>query len=110
MGPSVRDWTLWVSTTLATIPASLVVWFIGGVAMCGEEVYITPPGSVGYSLCNALVEPIAPWVALASIPTLLTAIGGFIALRRRTWRLLWVLLVGAYLLAFLIVLAFLASF
>jgi hypothetical protein len=110
MHPSVRAWTLWVVATLATIPASIVVWFIGGMGMCGEEVYDTPPGSVGGSLCSALVRPVAPWTTLAAIPTLLAAFAGFIAIRRRRLSLLWVLFGGAYLLALLIALAFLASF
>jgi hypothetical protein len=110
MSASVRDWALLVVVTVATIPASAFVWFIGGGSMCGEETYNTPPGSVGYSLCGALVEPIAPWATLAAIPTILVAVGGVLAIRRGRAYLLMVFLGSVYLLALLVALAFTASF
>jgi hypothetical protein len=110
MSMSRRDWTLWAVATLTTVPASLFVWLIGGMGMCGEETYDTPPGSVGDSLCSALVEPVVPWMLLALIPTVLTAVSSFGAVRRRDLGVVWMLIGGAYLLAFLMALAFLAEF
>jgi hypothetical protein len=85
---SVRKWQearlVWVLATLAMFPASLFLWFVGGTGACGEEVYDTPPGSLGDSMCQALVDPIAPWALLASTPLLIVALGGFVALRRES--------------------------
>ena len=68
---------------VAAVPASAVLWFVGGEAWCGEETYNTPPGSAGDALCTTLVEPIFPWATLAAVPFLAAAIGGVIAIRRR---------------------------
>jgi hypothetical protein len=85
---SVRKWQearlVWILATLAMFPASLFLWFVGGTGACGEEVYDTPPGSLGDSMCQALVDPIAPWALLASTPLLIVALGGFVALRRES--------------------------
>jgi hypothetical protein len=51
------------------------------------EDYDTPPGSVGDTLCTALVEPIVPWALLASAPFLAALVGGFVGIRRRNRRL-----------------------
>lgn len=110
MSASVREWALLAVVTVATIPASAFLWFIGGMSMCGEETYNTPPGSVGDSLCGALVEPIAPWATLAAMPTILVAVGGVLAIRRGRGNLLMVFLGSLYLLALLIALAFTAGF
>ena len=110
MSASARDWALLVVVTVATIPASAVVWFVGGMSMCGEESYTTPPGSVGDSLCGALVRPVAPWVAVAALPTIVVAAGGIGTIRRGRANLLWLFLGGAYLLTLLTSVAFTASF
>jgi hypothetical protein len=78
---------IWVLATLAMFPASLFLWFVGGTSACGEEVYDTPPGSLGDAMCQALVDPVAPWALLASTPLVIVALGGFIALRRENRRL-----------------------
>jgi hypothetical protein len=57
------------------------------MGFCGEEVYDTPPGSIGDALCGALIEPVWPWALVASIPTLLALVGGFVGLRLRNPRL-----------------------
>jgi hypothetical protein len=67
------------------LPASFVFWWVGAQSSCGGEVYDTPPGSLGDTLCGSLVEPIVPWAAIASAPLLIAAVGGFIALRRQRW-------------------------
>lgn len=81
------DWrkalAVWVTATLAAVPTSGLLWFVGGYALGGEEVYDTPPGSVGDSLCTALVEPIVPWALLASVPFLAALVGGFLGIRLR---------------------------
>jgi hypothetical protein len=68
---------IWVLATLAMFPASLFLWFVGGMGACGAEVYDTPPGSLGDSMCHALVDPIAPWALIASTPVVIVALGGF---------------------------------
>jgi hypothetical protein len=94
-----RMWAIWGVVTLLTVPVSFILWWVGGTAMCGEEVYNTPPGSAGDSLCDALVEPVAPWAALAALPTLLAAAGGFAALRLDRRRLFFFSLIAPFLLA-----------
>jgi hypothetical protein len=81
-----RPWVLWISGTIASVPISYVVWWFWGMGFCGEEVYDTPPGSVGDALCGALIEPVWPWALVASTPTLLALIGGFVGLRLRNPR------------------------
>jgi hypothetical protein len=68
---------------VAAVPASAVLWLVGGQAWCGEETYNTPPGTAGDALCTNLVEPIVPWASLAAIPILVASIGGVVAIRRR---------------------------
>jgi hypothetical protein len=76
------------------------------MSFCGEEVYNTPPGSMGDALCTALIEPVWPWALVASTPTLLAVIGGFLGLRARNPRVFrfsllapWVIGVLGFLLA-----------
>ena len=78
-----KAWALWVIAVVAAVPASAVLWLVGGQAWCGEETYNMPPGTAGDALCARLVEPIVPWASLAAIPFLVAAIGGVVAIRRR---------------------------
>jgi hypothetical protein len=82
-----RPWGLWVLGTLAALPVSYVVWWFWGAGFCGEEVYITPRGSTGDALCTAVIEPVWPWALVASTPTLLALVGGFLGLRLRNRRI-----------------------
>jgi hypothetical protein len=97
----VTDWrrarAVWVIATLVAVPASAMLWFAGGYAFCGEEVYDTPPGSAGDTLCRALVEPIVPWALLASVPFFATFLGGFVGIRLRSRRLFVVALSAPFL-------------
>jgi hypothetical protein len=83
-----RRWVLWLCGTVATLPVSYVVWWFWGMGFCGEEVYDTPPGSTGDAICAAMIEPVWPWALVASTPTLLALVGGFVALQLRSPRLL----------------------
>jgi hypothetical protein len=105
-----RMWAIWGVVTFLTVPVSFILWWAGGTAMCGEEVYDTPPGSVGESLCDALVEPVAPWAAVAALPTLVAAAGGFAGLRLRRRRLFFFSLITPFVLALLSVQVFLVVF
>ena len=80
------------------------------MAACGEETYDTPPGTVGDSLCQTLVEPVVPWALLAAIPFLLSAAGGAWALREQDRRLLLVSTIVPGLLVVIAVFAFTAAF
>jgi hypothetical protein len=102
--------TLWIAVTLAAMPASFWLWFIGGTGMCGEEVYDTRPGSVGDTLCTALVEPVVPWASLAAVPVAIAAVGGFIGLRLGRRRFFYFALAAPFVLAFGGTLALLAVF
>jgi hypothetical protein len=84
---SARAWMSWVLCTAATLPVSYVLWWFWGMGFCGEEVYDTPPGSTGDALCGVLVDPVWPWALVASTPTLLALVGGFVGLRLRNPRL-----------------------
>ena len=97
-------------TTLAAAAGSAFLWFVGGQGMCGEEVYDTPPGSAGDTLCQSLVGPVAPWAAIAALPLMLAAIGGLIAIGLESRRLFFVALVAPLLLVVVGVLATLALF
>jgi len=81
---------MWYVVLGATVLASAFLWMTGGYAACGMEVYDTPPGSLRDSFCNTLVEPVVPWVSLAALPFALSLLGGVVALRRRSARLLTV--------------------
>lgn len=89
-----RAWVVWVMAMVVAAPASAVLWLVGAGAFCGEEIYDTPPGSVGDTLCNALVKPILPWALLASVPLVAALVGGFIGIRLRS-RGLFVLALSA---------------
>jgi hypothetical protein len=75
------EWAWWSVATLAAVPASAVLWFVVGQGWCGTEVYDTPRGSAGDSLCTALVKPVFPWALLASLPFFAVLVGGFIGIR-----------------------------
>jgi len=105
-----RIWALWGVATVLTVPFSFILWWIGGMGMCGSEIYETPPGSVGDSLCEALVEPVAPWAAIAALPTLLAAAGGFAGVRLGRRRLFYFSLITPFVLAVLGVQVFLIIF
>jgi hypothetical protein len=90
-----RAW--WIVATLASVPASALLWLVGGMAACGGEVYDTPPGSIGDSFCRSVVDPAVPWVSIASIPVWVAAVGGVIAIRLRSRRLLFAALTAPFL-------------
>jgi hypothetical protein len=73
-----------------------LLWFLGGQASCGEEVYDTPPGSAGDTFCTVLVQPVVPWASLAALPFVLAAIGGFIGIRLRDRRLFLAALIAPF--------------
>jgi hypothetical protein len=100
----------WVVAVTALAPASLVLWWFGGMAMCGEEIYDTPPGSFGQRACDALVHPVVPWVAISSVPAAGALALGAIALHRRSARLLKVAIAVPFLLIVCAIFTFLAVF
>ena len=108
MMDSRRAWRLWLVVTLSTVPVSLSLWWIGGVSICGEEVYDTPPGSAGDTVCTALIHPIVPWALIAASPTLLVVVGGVIGIRRRHRDLFRLALVAPFFVAVVGILASLA--
>ena len=95
---------------LFAVPASLVVWWIGGQAACGEETYDTPPGSFGDTLCRNLVEPVLPWAVLAALPLLTALVVGILGIRTESRRLLVVAVTAPSAMAFVAVAAALAVF
>lgn len=80
-------WGLWAAAMLLAIPASVLLWFVGGMASCGEEAYDTPLGSTGDTFCKTLVEPVVPWLVLAALPFVIVLAGGLVGIRRRSRRL-----------------------
>jgi hypothetical protein len=97
-------------TTLASVPASAFLWFVGGMAACGGEVYDTPPGSLGDRFCGSLVDPVVPWASIAAVPIAVAGIGGLIAIRIRSRRLLVIALTAPFVMAGVGTLAALAIF
>ena len=75
---------LWALSLAVLFPASLLLWFVGGTAACGMEVYDTPPGSTGDHFCTHLVDPVWPWAALAASPLALGLALGLLALKKRS--------------------------
>jgi hypothetical protein len=101
---------LWAAAILVASVASLLLWWVGGQAACGQEVYDTPPGSFGDAFCRDLVEPVFPWGALAGLPLLVVLVVGLAGIRTRSTRLLVVAVVAPLAVAFLAVAAALAAF
>jgi hypothetical protein len=92
------------------VPASAFFWFVGGMAACGGEVYDTPSGSLGDRFCGSFVDPVVPWVSIASVPVAVAAVGGLIAIRIRSRRLLLVALTAPFVIVGIGTLAALAIF
>ncbi len=103
-------WGLWAAVTLLAIPASALLWLVGGMASCGEEDYDTPPGSVGDSLCQTFVKPVIPWLLFAALPFGMVLVGGFIGIRRQNRRLFVAALTVPFVLVVIGVFATLAVF
>jgi hypothetical protein len=110
MGESKNERALWILATLASVPASAVLWFVGGMGACGGEVYDTPHGSSGDAFCRSVVHPIVPWVSIASLPVWVAAVGGLVAIRVGNRRLLVAALTTPFLIAGVGTLAALAIF
>jgi hypothetical protein len=90
-----RDaWIVWAAAIPFAAVASLVLWWVGGQAACGEEDYDTPPGSLGDTFCRNLVEPVLPWAVVAALPFLSVLVVGFVGARAQNKRLLVVAVVG----------------
>jgi hypothetical protein len=97
-----RTWIWWIVGTLATLPASASLWFVGAMSAGGGEDYDPPaPG---------IVDPGIPgvWVAIALVPTWLALGGGFLAIRREWGGLFVFSLTAPYVVALLGVFAILA--
>jgi hypothetical protein len=95
-------WAWWTVGTLATLPASAILWFIGAMTAGGGEDYDPP--------APAIVDPGIPgvWVAIALAPTWLALVGGFLAIRSE-WHGLFVFsLTAPYVVALLGAFAILA--
>jgi hypothetical protein len=75
---------LWAAAIPFAAVASLVLWWVGGQAACGEETYDTPPGSIGDTFCRDLVKPILPWGVLAALPLLTVLLVGFLGARAQS--------------------------
>jgi hypothetical protein len=103
-------WAVWIVAAVAAVPASAALWLVGGYAFCGEEVYNTPPGSAGDSLCSALVQPIVPWALLASVPFFAALVGGFVGIRLRNRELFVLALSAPFVTVVVAVLGILAAF
>jgi hypothetical protein len=102
MRVSRRTWAWWIVGTLATLPASAFLWFVGAMGAGGGEVYDPP--------APAILDPGIPgvWVAIALAPTWLALAGGFLAIRSE-WNQLFVFsLTAPYVMAALGVFAILA--
>jgi hypothetical protein len=82
-----QQWVVWVAATASSVVVSYFVWWFWGTAFCGDEVYDTPAGSAGDTLCGVMVKPIWPWAIVAATPTLLSLFGGLLGLILRRPRL-----------------------
>jgi hypothetical protein len=97
-----RNRAVWLVVTLLTVPASAVLWFVGAMSAGGGEIYDPPP--------PFFVDPGFPggWAMLASLPTAIAAIGGFVAIRRQRRGLLTFALCAPFVLVLLGIFAILA--
>lgn len=84
-GPWVRARVAWFFIAVGALPVSAVFWMVGGYAFCGTDT--TEPGAAGDWACGNLVHPFVPWAAIAATPVAALLVGGWIAIRRRDWRL-----------------------
>jgi hypothetical protein len=98
-----RTWAFWIVGSLATLPASGLLWLVGAMAAGGGEIYDPPPPP-------AFVDPGFPgaWVLIALSPTLLALVGGYLGIRHRWNELFMFALTAPYLLALIGVVAILA--
>jgi hypothetical protein len=102
MRASRRTRALWIVGTLATLPASALLWFVGAMAAGGGEAYDPP--------APALVDPGIPgaWLVVSVAPTWLAAVGGFLAIRSHRRGLFAFTLAAPYVVALLGAFAILA--
>jgi hypothetical protein len=91
--PWARARITWAVVAVALVPASALVWFVGGYSFCGTET--TEPGAFGDWACDALVRPVAPWLLIVLAPLTIAVVGGHIALRRKSWSLFAWSVIGA---------------
>jgi hypothetical protein len=103
-------WGLWAAVTLAAVPASALLWVVGGQVLCGEEDYDTPPGSTGDTLCRTLVDPVAPWLVLAALPFAIVLFGGFAGIHLGNKRLFLIALTAPFVVVVVAVFAFFVLF
>ena len=80
----------WIVLIAMGLYATFHVWFGGAYWLCGTD---TTYAAFGEDACDALVEPMVPWAAIAATPLLILVVGGRIALRRQDRRLFAVSLI-----------------
>jgi hypothetical protein len=86
----------WVCLAFAALAVSGVVWLAGGYAFCGTDT--TEPGPFGEWACESLVRPVVPWLLIAATPLTVLLIGGHVGLKRKSWGLFALSVIGAPLL------------
>jgi hypothetical protein len=94
--PWIRARAAWVLLAFAALVISGLVWLVGGYAFCGTDT--TEPGKLGDWACEHLVRPVVPWSLIAAIPFTILLLGGHVGLKRKSWGLFALSVIGAPLL------------
>jgi hypothetical protein len=94
--PWIRARAAWVFLAGAALAISGLAWLVGGYAFCGTDT--TEPGPFGDWACESLVRPVVPWLLIAATPLTVVLLGGHIGLKRKSWGLFAVSVIGAPLL------------
>jgi hypothetical protein len=97
--PWTRARAAWAFLAFAALAISGLVWFVGGYAFCGTDT--TEPGAFGDWACKSLVRPVVPWLLIAATAFTIVLLGGHIGLKRKSWGLFALSVIGAPLLGLL---------
>ena len=86
----------WAVVLITVLVVSGLAWVVGGYAFCGTDT--SEPGASGDWACENLVRPVVPWSLIVAAPFTIALVGGHLGLKRQSWRLFALSVVGAPLL------------
>jgi hypothetical protein len=96
LDPWVRARAAWAVVLFTVLLISGLAWVVGGYAFCGTDT--SEPDAFGDWACESLVRPVVPWLLIVAIPFTIALVGGHLGLKRQSWALFALSVVGAPLL------------
>jgi hypothetical protein len=94
--PWVRARAAWVFVLFAVLLITGLAWVVGGYTFCGTDT--SEPGAFGDRACESLVRPVVPWLLIVATPFTIVLVGGHLGLKRKSWGLFALCVIGAPLL------------